>query len=191
MMRSELDRKSIHIFSALIPISFLFLPYHVLYPLLSAATLIFISVDLLRRHLPPLRSLFSFFAAWAMREEEEKRFRLTGATWMMLAETLILGLFDLQIAVASLLVLHWSDAAAALIGKHWGRHRWTGNYTVEGTLAFILTGIAVLSFGFPQLPLFLSLTAVITAALAESLIKNIDDNLVIPLTMALILSLPV
>ncbi len=188
-MRTELDRKSIHIVSAILPLSFLFMPKMPMLILISAGTAVFVSMDFFRRWSTALNTIFHFLAAWAMRESEEREFKLTGATWMMLSMTLLFWTVPTQIAIASMLILHWGDAAAALVGKKWGRIRWIHSHTLEGTLTFIFTGLAVLLIGFPELPLIAVLAAVIAAALAESLIQGIDDNLTIPVTAALFLML--
>ena len=48
-----------------------------------------------------------------------------------------------DILIGILAVLLTADAAAALIGRKFGKHKLVNGKSLEGTLAFILTGIAV------------------------------------------------
>lgn len=188
-MVRELERKSAHIFSALAPLSFLFFPKTVLFYLLIFGSILFVGADYLRRYGEIYRSLFYIVAGWAMREDEKEKNTLTGASWLFISMSFILLIFPLNIAIPSLLIMHWCDAMAALVGKKWGRHRWIREHTVEGSLAFIFTGVLILSFGFPSIPFTVALITVILATFAESLFAKIDDNILIPLVSAVSLFL--
>lgn len=181
MLKHELHRKGIHIASAAIPLSTRFIPLDLLISLLTTGTILFVFIDYFRRYNPLLQKVFSFLAGYAMREREEKHLRLTGATWVLISYLLMLKLFPLNIAVPSMLLLAWGDAAAALVGQQWGRLRWYKSYTVEGTLAFIVVGLAIFLIGFPSFPLWMVFVVVAVTALGESLVYFIDDNVFIPL----------
>lgn len=98
---------------------------------------------------------------------------------------------------AALLVLGFSDSAAALVGERFGRHRYHllgGDKTLEGTLAFLATAIpilwisVILTSGAGILAALGAATlAAAAAALAEALTPRGLDNLTIPVTVVLAL----
>jgi len=189
MLKYEIHRKGIHIASAAIPLSSYFLPKETLIFLLSLATILFVSIDYVRRFLPGLQLFFGWIAGYAMREAEEQNQRITGASWVLIGYLTVLILFPLNIAVPAMLLLAWCDSAAALVGQSWGKHRWYKNYTLEGTLAFILIGMAIFIIGFPEFPYWQVLIVVVLTAFGETLVSFLDDNLFIPLFSASLLYL--
>lgn len=108
------------------------------------------------------------------------------------------------IAAAGSMAMTWGDAFAAIIGKTWGRHRYTiagSTRSLEGSLTmFIASGTAmflVLAL-VPQSPLSplatpigipISLTAALVAALiatgAEAISPHGADNISVPLSSGL------
>ncbi len=189
MLKHEIHRKGIHIASALIPLSSYIFPKETLLLLISLATVVFVSIDYLRRFLPGLQLFFGWIAGYAMREAEEQNHRLTGASWVLIGYLTVLLLFPLNIAVPAMLMLAWCDAAAALVGQAWGKWRWYKNYTIEGNLAFIITGLAIFVIGFPHFPFWQAFLVVILTAFGETLVSFLDDNLFIPLFSASLLYL--
>ena len=87
-----------------------------------------------------------------------------------------------------------SDAAAALIGRKWGRHPAPNRKSWEGFAAFILVGYAAVGIvtalgGGPAVFYAAGIPAVTAAAFAELFEKqlHIDDNFSIPLCVGAIL----
>lgn len=119
-----------------------------------------------------------------------------GTVYFPLAFAIIILLtFDVSKAllVASLMPLTWGDAFAAIVGKRWGRHKYTVasmTRSLEGSLAmfafsFISVFIVLLLMASFQAPavLWAFTFALITAAittLAESISVGGLDNLIIP-----------
>ena len=109
---------------------------------------------------------------------------------------------DRYLAMASIFAWGFGDAAAALIGKQFGRHkiRWKytdGKKSYEGSFAMLLTSFAtvvlVLSlrdgFSFPVV-LVISLAVALVSTLAELYSKNGNDTVICPLcAMAALLPL--
>ncbi len=94
-------------------------------------------------------------------------------------------LFPARAAMAGILYGGLADAAAAVVGRAFGRTRIRGGRTVEGSTAFYITalaiGIVVARLSTP--------TAALTAlalALVELLPLPVDDNLFLPLLGALL-----
>src|SRR5690606_29012949 len=81
---------------------------------------------------------------------------------------------------AGILVLAWGDAAAALIGRRWGRHRYRvgpGWRSVEGSAAMCIVAIIAL----------LVLAAAGAATLLEAASRWGADNLLVPLGTSFLL----
>jgi dolichol kinase len=90
------------------------------------------------------------------------------------------------------------DAAAALVGRRWGRTPWgDGSRTLEGTAAFLgaagltaaLLHLLLPTAGYDALPWGAAALAVAVAAAAEALPRPLNDNLRVPLAAALVLYL--
>jgi uncharacterized protein (TIGR00297 family) len=118
-----------------------------------------------------------------------------GTVWFMVAFTLLLGWFGSAgrpyLAVAAMMALTWGDAAASLVGRRWGRRRYTvGGQTrsLEGSLALagctLLAVTPVLLWLAPayDLPRALAVAALvgIIAALLEPAAPRGQDNLSVP-----------
>jgi len=107
---------------------------------------------------------------------------------------------DRYLAMASIFAWGFGDAAAALVGKPFGKHKITWKYTdgkksYEGSAAMLLTSfvtvISVLAarggFSFGAI-LLISLAVALAAALAELYSRNGNDTVICPLcAMAVLL----
>lgn len=128
-----------------------------------------------------------------LRSKEGVGFCLTGATWMLLAVSLCTVLFEQYIAFAAVLVLVVSDSCAALVGKAWGSVA-VLEKSLQGTVAFVVSAWLCLAFvgvvyGFSVSWYLWILIPSLTTALVElfSGRLRLDDNLSIPLSLALTL----
>lgn len=107
-----------------------------------------------------------------------------GATCVLVGAALLALLFPLRIAVPVLTMTMLGDAAAALVGRRWGRHPWGSlSATVEGTTAFLVTGAGVMA-AFGTLGPLPATAGVLGAALIEALPLPINDNIRVPLVAA-------
>ncbi len=94
-------------------------------------------------------------------------------------------LFPVSIVVPSLVALSVLDSITTLAGLRFGRHRISNGKSWEGTLSgTAVTGISLL----PLLPVPGALAAALVAGVIE-LITPVDDNLVIPVGVCLLLAL--
>ena len=130
------------------------------------------------------------FQKMLRREAKPGQWIVSGGAPVLAAALLVNLIFPSPIAAAALAVMLTGDAAAALIGRKFGKHKLVNGKSLEGTLAFILTGIAVSGIfisatgAVSLLPY--TLPAVILAALTELFQKQlkVDDNFSIPLATA-------
>ena len=108
---------------------------------------------------------------------------MSGVHYTTVGALLTMVLFGSQpLAVWSgLLCLAFGDAAAALVGRKWGRHRWPGtSKSVEGSAACLAACFAAcLAAGVPWPA---AATAASAVAAVELSPMPFDDNLWIPLS---------
>ncbi len=97
---------------------------------------------------------------------------------------------------ASMMPLTWGDAAAAILGKRFGAHKFTvfsQSSSVEGALAMFVcsllgTFFSLLLFGQTMFPSFaLAVVTAFIATLVEALSPRGIDNLTVPIASAVLL----
>lgn len=197
--RAELGRKALHVGALAIPVGILLVPQEVALVILALLAAIAFAGDVLRSRVPAVRRLVHAVFAPLMRPEEKPPLRdhvvINGATWMCLGAAICVLWLPATVAAASLAMLMVGDAAAALVGRRWGRIRYprTGK-SLEGSLAFVVTGwLAALPFaasGEPTIGPLLLLAGVVAGAVLEALPLPVNDNVHVPVLSGLfILSL--
>ncbi len=188
--RGELLRKALHLLALSIPIGMLHVTrptaLAVLWPLALAA----LGADMLRACWPAFHRFIRQLFGCMMRPEElpppGSHLAFNGATWVLLSSALLATLFPLPLAATAFAVFMVGDAAAAVVGRRFGRHRWPGSHrTVEGSLAFFSAALLTALF-FPISPLHGVLVALLATVL-EVLPLPLNDNLRVPLAVALLL----
>lgn len=188
-LKKELIRKGIHLFSLSIPIGTYLLRerIEIAISILSIVFLLFVIAEVLRFVSPVFKLLFVKFFGYLLREHESTK--LTGSTYLLFSSLACIIIFKLEISIAAITFLVLGDTAAALVGKHWGKHKIINKKTLEGSSAFFLLCI-ISSFFIPQLTFAVALAGAITATLVELFFppKFIDDNLSIPFFSALIMT---
>lgn len=120
---------------------------------------------------------------------------VSGGAFVLAAALLVNLLFVPHIAAPALAVMLTGDAAAALIGRKFGRHKAPNNKSWEGVAAFIFVGygaLAAVTALAPTAPSYFfiaGIPAVTAAAIAELFEKQLklDDNFSIPLCVGAVL----
>ena len=119
---------------------------------------------------------------------------VSGGAPVLAAALLVNVLFVPFIAAASLAVMLTGDAAAALIGRKFGKHKAVNGKSWEGFAAFVITGFAALAVVLCCCCVFQRYwlwggAAVVLAGVAELFQKQlkVDDNFSIPLCVGLVL----
>ncbi len=148
---------------------------------LGVLAAILLALDLARLTFPSLNLVF-FRTFRALASPREAR-GVASSTWYLVG-TAICGIsFPLDLVIPAILVLALADPAASYLGRRWGK-RSLGTGSVEGTAVFVLISGAVL---LPFVPTHSAILAAITAGLVETVPWKLDDNLVIPLAVAMVL----
>jgi dolichol kinase len=174
----ELWRKAIHVASVAVPVFVWFSHPPVAVAVLGAVAAAAATVDLARLRFRGPRYRFLRLTRPLLRPHERRG--LAGATWMALAYFAAVALFPTPVAVAAMLFNGLGDAAAAVVGRRWGRHRTRAGKSWEGFAAGLVVNAAVAA-GISTLPLTFPLAAAFAGALAASLLEMadlpLDDNL--------------
>ena len=116
--------------------------------------------------------------------------RVNSATWYAVAVLLMALCQQAVPAAIALVVLGIGDPCAAILGRRFGRIRLVNGRSLEGTLAFVLSGAlaagSYVALVHPELGLALTAAASIGGAVAGSIAelfsRRIDDNFSVPLT---------
>ncbi len=187
-LRRELGRKAFHMLCLVYLAGFRLTGWPLAGRVLAAWLLVCLVIETARLKVPAVeRALVGFFEGM-IRETERRHFSgIVHTTAGCLLAMFVAG-GDSVIVTAAILQLAFSDAAAALAGKAWGRtHILGGKKTLEGSLAGFAAGLAcALAAGVPPGPAAAS-------ALAVSLVELLpttgwfNDNLTIPAASAAVL----
>lgn len=182
----EINRKLIHISSAAIPLVYWFwIPKQWMVYGLIVINLVFFLIEYERLRDSQVGRWLGWLFKPAIREQEKRR--VTGAAFVFLGNLITIAWFPITIAVPVLLILSISDAFAALVGIPLGRHR-LGSKSVEGSMAFFVVSVVVLLF-FPTIPWTAKLMGAAVGTLVEVFVNFVDDNIAIPVAVALAMSI--
>ena len=184
----EYYRKATHIFSLAIPISYWYLipEKNSASIVLAILTLVFIFFDSLRLKSNFIKSFFAIFFNKMLKDHELKG-GFTGATWVMISSTIVISVFSKNIAIISLLFLSIGDTVSGIFGKRFGRLK-IGKKTFEGFIAGF-SSCLLISYFYNPLAFYISATGAFFGMLIETLPLPFDDNLKIPITSAVAMSL--
>lgn len=187
--KDEILRKMIHLCSLSIPIVYYFIPQKTALIILGILTAIALVLDVGRYIFPAIGTIFYKIFGFLLRphEVDHKKRTLNGATYVLMSGFICVLIFPKVIVVTAFAILIISDTVAALIGRRFGKRKFLFK-SFEGTLAFFISGIAVV-FLSPKIEYRLEeyMIGIIAAAIG-AIVENIsyglaDDNLVIPLSI--------
>ncbi|HET9250686.1 MAG TPA: SEC59/DGK1/VTE5 family protein [Candidatus Eisenbacteria bacterium] len=181
LLASELKRKSIHLSSIAIPVSYYLTPdswQPTFERVLLALVIVSLAIEVFRLNHPRTRHVFRHFFGELIRNHEEAS--LLGSTYLLMACLLSIHLFPKPVAVLALSFLILGDTVAAIVGKSIGRIGLFGK-TLEGSLACFLVCFA-LTRAVPEVPVTVGLVGAVVATVFELLPVPLDDNFRIPLS---------
>ena len=194
--KQEVLRKMVHLSSIWMPAALFYLPawfgdkgrwFNVIMFGTFAVLNVLIEIAVFRQ-VPYVTPLYKKLFGKMARESEPGKFRFSGAPPMYASACLTALCFSPRVASCAFTILILSDTSAALIGRKWGRHRFSNGKSLEGSLAFLLSGwiIAVcfcLAGGLPGATMAVWLGGVAVSCVAEFFNEQIhmDDNFTIPM----------
>ncbi|HRE41004.1 MAG TPA: SEC59/DGK1/VTE5 family protein [Ignavibacteria bacterium] len=188
-IENELKRKLIHLSSSGIAIFYWFSSKDVTLPIIGLMFLISISLDLLRYFSPKFNEIFLKLFGKILRHHEIEKNGLvfSGSTCLLCSCLILIIFFPKIIAVMAILIMTVSDTAAALYGKNFGKIH-IKNKTLEGSLAFFISGLFVIfltpKFDYSFTEYSIAIFTLIVTCLSEYIPFDIDDNLTIPIIFA-------
>ncbi len=189
--KDELVRKLIHLCSLSIPIIYYFITQNTAIIILAVLAVVAVVLDVSRYFSPSVGKVFYKIFGFLLRKHEldSKKKNLNGATYVLISALICVFIFPKVIFITSFAVLIVSDTMAALIGRRFGKHKFLSK-SLEGTLAFFISGSIVVLFT-PKIDyLFLEYAIGIFSVFIGAIAENIsfgfaDDNLSIPISIGL------
>lgn len=195
--RREVYRKLIHLSSLWMPLMICLAPRGVALGVFALGVAAVAGYEVLRRRDDALARLLNRLFGAALRPDETgARFKPSGAVYVLLSAFLTTFFFAPAVAATAMAMMLAGDAAAALVGRRYGRWTLIDGKSFEGTLAFFVTALltaAVISalvpvpVTYPRASAIEALAAALTELVARRL--RVDDNLSVPLVAATALAL--
>ena len=187
MILVEISRKFLHIFSLIIPLSYLwiFKDKSLVLALLLILSIFSILIEFFRFKIELINNIFKKFFNFMLRKNELKG-SITGATWLIIGNLITIYLYPIYIAVPALIFLSIGDSFAALIGKKIPKLK-IGNKSIIGTLAGIFSSLSIALLVNQALPTHVLVIGAVTAMLVELMPLPLNDNLTIPILSGFIM----
>ena len=187
MILVEISRKFLHIFSLIIPLSYLwiFKDKSLVLALLLILSIFSILIEFFRFKIESINNIFKKFFNFMLRKNELKG-SITGATWLIIGNLITIYLYPIYIAVPALLFLSIGDSFAALFGQRIPKLK-IGNKSIIGTLAGIFSSLSIALLVNQALPTHVLVIGALTAMLVELMPLPLNDNLTIPILSGFIM----
>jgi dolichol kinase len=190
VLRREAARKTIHLTGLAVPAIYLYTPRPVAIVILAALTATSIAIDSARHRHDGTASIFNGLFDRILRVHERDRVAANwnAVSWFFIAATVSAAVFPKYITIASITMSLPADAASALIGIVFGKHR-VGTKSLEGSAAFfvvaLLAGVAMPRIcGVPG-EYVIAVSAALVGTIVElACTRRVDDNLATPLSIA-------
>ncbi|MBW2984624.1 hypothetical protein KY361_05885 [Candidatus Woesearchaeota archaeon] len=127
------------------------------------------------------------------REKDIEKFPAKGAFFYLAGAAVVMFLFPLDIALASIAILAVADPFSRFVGVHFGRikHPFNDKKFTEGAVAGIITGfLAAIIFVRPAEAFFAAFCAMIAEGIELKLkMHHVDDNIIMPIVAGVVIKL--
>ena len=189
--KNEVYRKSIHLLSSITPIAYIFLNQKSIFTFVSILFSILLIIEISRFKKNTISLYFNKVLGNVVRNYEENS--LMSATYLVMASLFCIVFFDKQICIISLLILSVSDSLAAIFGLRYGVVKIMNDKSLEGTYAFIISGLAILYLLHFYLGFNIAIATGIFCILITSLVEHVTptkyDNITIPISSCILLTI--
>ncbi|MDR1522769.1 MAG: hypothetical protein LBS29_02245 [Endomicrobium sp.] len=170
--KDEIKRKFVHLMCLIYILGYWYLPKNIVVWGLAIAITIVIFLEVLRFKVPSLNNFFKDNLKGFYRQQEADK--MSGLVWTLLGGLITILIFSNKYMVfASLLYLVFADAAAALVGRAFGKHKILFGKSLEGSAAcFVvcfIVGLFIFNFQFAFL-------GAIIATFTEAIPWKLNDN---------------
>ena len=179
---NHIGRKIYHLTGGLALISLYVLPGRTLGLLALLAVFVLVTgADVARLNIPAFNEfMYRRFPRFIRDSERQK---LTGTPWYVLGILCSAAFYGLPVAVYAVAYLACGDVAATAVGERWGSVKVSGEKSLQGTAAFLVSSViagAVIDLWLYPVSPAVFLAGAAAAAVAEILPLPIDDNLLVP-----------
>lgn len=195
---AEMKRKALHLLALVVPAGMAWLGKGPALWLLVPSALLAVGADVLRAYSQPFNDAVRWVFGPLMRNSELPDVGtgvvINGATSVLVGATLLTLVFPIRLAAPVFAMTMIADAAAALVGRRFGRHPWMdGQHTLEGSAAFFVTGCVVFAL-LPSIGVGIDLgtvgvMGVAAATLVEAAPLPLNDNVRVPFAAAATIAL--
>lgn len=176
-LRRELERKSLHILFAAVPIGYAAgVDQSLVAAALGGGCLVAVAIEVARHRHPPARIAFDRLFGALLRPHERDGW--SGATWMLVACFAAVVIATRPVAVAAMWAVSIGDAAAALVGRavQTRSSSPSAGKSVAGSVACLAATLAG-ALAIAHLHVGEAVAAAVVATAAERPVRWGDDNL--------------
>ena len=180
-LKNEIARKFIHLASVVIPLSYIYIinDLIVMLCILSFFVIFSFFIEILRTNHFKSSKIFLRLFGFMLRENEKKN-KLTGATWVFLGALFTFILIPYPYSILALLFLSVGDTFAAIIGISFPFIK-IGNKTLSGFIAGFISSILVgICFNL-SVSIYILIFGALMASVIEIIPLPLNDNITIPL----------
>jgi len=201
----EIERKCFHVAGVLVPLwyqtmteIFDFSERFCIWIAVLVTTVVWVS-EIARLRYPAVQKAFMASPMGKIMREREVN-QMTGTPYFVLGCTIVITLFDKQVAIASILYLIFGDMTAALVGVSFGGDAVVvklgreGKKSVEGSVGMFVVcfvlGLTLFNsvYMVEYVALVSALVATLTELWSEDYFFSLNDNMTIPAFTALALT---
>jgi len=179
--KQELVRKTFHLSGITVPIAYLFFGRYAAILYTSAALLAFLLLEFIRIR---AHSLFPLVKTADIVQRPKEKTAIAAYVYFCMAAVVSIYFLSMNAVVVGLSAALIGDAAAAVVGVKFGKHKVTSNKSIEGSVAGLITVIMI--------AYVLNCNPVVIIALGlvflffDLIELGIDDNFTTPLVMAVV-----
>ncbi len=183
--KQELIRKATHMGALVIPAGYYFLGLerNTAFLIMLVIGLGMLIIDIARMRGWWLWRKVFYYVIGPVIRKHEKDGDFIGATYILLTSCLTIFLYQKPIAIAALSFIIVGDSFAAVIGRKYGRIKFS-NKSLEGSLGCLL-GTMIVATLTPGISLSVGLLGAVVATLVEAWPFGVDDNVSVPLLSGL------
>ncbi|WP_456423162.1 diacylglycerol/polyprenol kinase family protein [Thermococcus sp.] len=197
-IKRELKRKALHLTGLLIPIVYLLFGQNLTLAFIGTAFTLFVVLEpfrVIEEWRDRIKQRLNVYVPNELAGHVERlerhidditrpheRERVAAHIYFATASFIVVYFFPKEVAIGSIALATLGDALAAIVGKAFGRHRFSNGKSVEGSLAYFITGLVILT---PLVGLLPAVFGSIAGTIAEFYNLPPDDNFSNQLAVAL------